>query len=127
MKILMVLTSHDRLGDTGGKTDFWLEEFAAPYYVFKNAGAEVVVTSPAGGQPPVDPKSEEQSNQKPATGTAKAGRTTRFCIFDGVTLQRHADHPTRITEHAHAKTPVWIYQLPRVGSRTGTWYIEEAG
>jgi putative intracellular protease/amidase len=59
MKILMVLTSHDRLGDTGRKTGFWLEELAAPYYAFKDAGAEVVLASPKGGQPPLDPKSNE--------------------------------------------------------------------
>ncbi len=58
MKILMVLTSHDQLGDTGKKTGFWLEEFAAPYYVFKDAGAEITLVSPKGGQPPLDPKSE---------------------------------------------------------------------
>lgn len=58
MKVLMVLTSHDQLGDTGLKTGFWLEEFAAPYYVFKDAGVDVVLASPAGGQPPLDPKSE---------------------------------------------------------------------
>ncbi len=57
MKILMVLTSHDTLGDTGEKTGFWLEEFAAPYYTFKDAGAQVTLASPAGGQPPLDPKS----------------------------------------------------------------------
>ncbi|WP_414448628.1 type 1 glutamine amidotransferase domain-containing protein [Burkholderia sp. 22PA0099] len=59
MKILMVLTSHDQLGNTGLKTGFWLEELAAPYYVFKDAGAEIVLTSPQGGQPPLDPKSNE--------------------------------------------------------------------
>jgi putative intracellular protease/amidase len=58
-KILMVLTSHDRLGDTGRKTGFWLEEFAAPYYVLHDAGAEITLASPKGGQPPVDPKSDE--------------------------------------------------------------------
>jgi putative intracellular protease/amidase len=58
MKILIVLTSHDRLGDTGKKTGFWLEEFAAPYYVLKDAGAAIAVASPKGGQPPLDPKSE---------------------------------------------------------------------
>lgn len=58
MRILMVLTSHDQLGATGEKTGFWLEEFAAPYYVFKDAGAEVVLASPKGGHPPLDPKSE---------------------------------------------------------------------
>ena len=57
MKILMVLTSHDRLADTGKKTGFWLEEFAAPYYAFKDAGADITLASPAGGQPPLDPSS----------------------------------------------------------------------
>lgn len=58
MKILMVLTSHDQLGNTGQKTGFWLEEFAAPYFVFKDAGADIVLASPAGGMPPMDPKSD---------------------------------------------------------------------
>jgi putative intracellular protease/amidase len=60
MKILMVLTSHDRMGDTGHATGFWLEEFAAPYYVFKDAGAEITLASPKGGQPPVDPNSQAE-------------------------------------------------------------------
>lgn len=63
MKILMVLTSHDRLGDTGKKTGFWLEEFVAPYYAFLDAGAEVTVVSPKGGQPPLDPKSDAPDAQ----------------------------------------------------------------
>jgi putative intracellular protease/amidase len=63
MKILMVLTSHDQLGNTGKKTGFWLEEFAAPYYAFKDAGAEITLVSPAGGQPPLDPKSDEPGAQ----------------------------------------------------------------
>lgn len=67
MKILVVLTSHDRLGDTGQKTGFWLEELAAPYYVFKDAGADVTLASPAGGQPPLDPKSDDESAQTDAT------------------------------------------------------------
>ena len=58
MKILMVLTSHDQMGDTGHKTGFWLEEFTAPFYVFKDAGADITLASPKGGQPPVDPNSE---------------------------------------------------------------------
>jgi putative intracellular protease/amidase len=62
-KVLMVLTSHDQLGDTGRKTGFWLEELAAPYYVFKDAGAEIVLASPLGGQPPLDPKSNEPDFQ----------------------------------------------------------------
>lgn len=60
MKILMVLTSHDQMGDTGHKTGFWLEEFTAPYYVFKDAGADITLASPKGGQPPVDPNSEAE-------------------------------------------------------------------
>jgi len=65
--ILMVLTSHSELGDTGKKTGFWLEEFAAPYYVFKDAGAEVTLASPQGGQPPLDPKSDAPDAQTDAT------------------------------------------------------------
>ena len=71
-RILMVLTSHDRLGDTGKKTGFWLEEFAAPYYVFKDAGAEITLASPEGGQPPLDPKSDDESAQSDATRRFKA-------------------------------------------------------
>ncbi|MBD2108194.1 type 1 glutamine amidotransferase domain-containing protein [Nodosilinea sp. FACHB-13] len=67
MKILMILTSHDRLGDTGKKTGFWLEEFAAPYYVFKDAGADITLASPQGGQPPLDPKSDAPDAQTEAT------------------------------------------------------------
>ncbi|MES2206071.1 MAG: type 1 glutamine amidotransferase domain-containing protein [Pseudomonadota bacterium] len=67
MKILMVLTSHSELGNTGRKTGFWLEELAAPYYTFKDAGADVVLASPNGGQPPLDPKSSEPANQTEQT------------------------------------------------------------
>ncbi len=63
MNILMVLTSHDQLGDSGEKTGFWLEEFAAPYYVFKDAGAQITLASPKGGQPPLDPKSDADDAQ----------------------------------------------------------------
>jgi len=72
MKVLMVLTSHDQLGNTGAKTGFWLEEFAAPYYVFKDAGADIVLASPAGGQPPLDPKSDAPDAQTDATRRFKA-------------------------------------------------------
>jgi len=67
MNILMVLTSHDQLGDTGRKTGFWLEEFASPYYIFTDAGAEITLASPKGGQPPLDPKSDEADFQTDAT------------------------------------------------------------
>jgi putative intracellular protease/amidase len=67
MKILMVLTSHSNLGNTGKKTGFWVEEFASPYYVLADAGADITIASPAGGQPPVDPKSEAPDAQTEAT------------------------------------------------------------
>ena len=72
MKILMVLTSHDQLGDTGKKTGFWLEEFAAPYYVLKDAGHDIILASPKGGQPPLDPKSDAPDAQTDATRRFKA-------------------------------------------------------
>jgi putative intracellular protease/amidase len=67
MKILIVLTSHSELGNTGKKTGFWIEEFAAPYYTLKDAGAEIILASPKGGQPPIDPKSAEPEAQTEAT------------------------------------------------------------
>ena len=71
-KILVVLTSHNQLGDTGRPTGFWLEELAAPYYVFKDAGAELALASPLGGQPPLDPKSDDPDAQTEATHRFKA-------------------------------------------------------
>ena len=67
MKILMVLTSHDKLGDTGKKTGFWVEEFAAPYYILADAGADITLASPKGGQPPIDPSSTTEDAQTEAT------------------------------------------------------------
>ena len=67
MKILMILTSHDKLGDTGKKTGFWLEEFAGPYYVLLDGGAKITLASPAGGQPPLDPQSDVPDAQTKAT------------------------------------------------------------
>ena len=72
MNILMVLTSHDQLGDTGKKTGFWLEEFAAPYYVLKDAGHAITLASPKGGQPPLDPKSDAPDAQTDDTRRFKA-------------------------------------------------------
>ncbi|WP_394755289.1 type 1 glutamine amidotransferase domain-containing protein [Rhodoferax sp.] len=71
-KILMVLTSHDQLGNSGAKTGFWLEEFAAPYYAFKDAGAAITLASPLGGQPPLDPKSDDAASQTESTERFKA-------------------------------------------------------
>lgn len=86
MKVLMVLTSHDQLGNTGRKTGFWLEEMAAPYYVFKDAGAEITLASPKGGRPPLDPKSQDPNFQtditrrfeKDADAEAQLGKTVRL-------------------------------------------------
>ncbi|MBC7415429.1 MAG: type 1 glutamine amidotransferase domain-containing protein [Herminiimonas sp.] len=86
MKILMVLTSHDQLGDTGKKTGFWLEEFAAPYYVFLDAGASVTVASPKGGQPPLDPKSDEANAQTPSTERFKEDASAQAVLASTVKL-----------------------------------------
>ncbi|NND92029.1 MAG: type 1 glutamine amidotransferase domain-containing protein [Granulosicoccus sp.] len=77
MKILMVLTSHDTLGDTGKKTGFWLEEFAAPYYAFKDAGAQITLASPKGGRPPIDPSSDNEDSQTDDTRRFKADETAQ--------------------------------------------------
>lgn len=76
-QILLVLTSHDSLGDTGEKTGFWLEEFAAPYYFFKDQGAEITLASPQGGQPPIDPKSELPDFQTDSTRRFQADAETQ--------------------------------------------------
>lgn len=86
MKILMVLTSHDELGNTGKKTGFWLEEFAAPYYVFKDAGADIVLASPAGGQPPLDPKSDLADFQTELTHRFKADPAAQEALANTVKL-----------------------------------------
>ena len=86
MKILMVLTSHDALGNTGKKTGFWLEEFAAPYFVFKDAGAEVVLASPAGGQPPLDPKSDLPEFQTAMTEHFKSDAAAQQVLANTVKL-----------------------------------------
>jgi putative intracellular protease/amidase len=82
----MVLTSHDTLGNTGGKTGFWLEEFASPYYVFKDAGVDVTVASPKGGQPPIDPKSDDPANQTPAQNRFKADDAAQSVLAHTVQL-----------------------------------------
>ncbi|TGD42461.1 type 1 glutamine amidotransferase domain-containing protein [Pseudotabrizicola sediminis] len=86
MKILMVLTSHDKLGDTGKKTGFWLEEFAAPYYVFKDAGCDVTLASPKGGQPPLDPTSDADDAQTEATKRFKGDKAAQTDLANTVVL-----------------------------------------
>ena len=85
-KVLMVLTSHDRLGNTGRPTGFWLEEFAAPYYVLQDAGADITLASPKGGQPPVDPKSDDPKAQTPAMTRFREDATAQRALANTVTL-----------------------------------------
>src|ERR1700732_2353581 len=86
MRILMVLTSHDQLGDTGRKTGFWLEEFAAPYFVFRDAGVDVTLASPKGGQPPLNPKSDLPENQTPAMARFKKDAAAQKALANTVKL-----------------------------------------
>jgi putative intracellular protease/amidase len=107
MKVLIVLTSHDRLGNTGRKTGFWLEELAAPYYVFKDAGAEITLASPKGGQPPLDPKSNEpifrtdltRRFESDAQAEAQLGKTVRLETV------RQEDYDTVFYPGGHG--PMW--------------------
>jgi putative intracellular protease/amidase len=86
MKILMVLTSHDQLGDTGRKTGFWLKEFAAPFFVFRDADVQPTLASPKGGQPPIDPKSDLQENQTPAMVRFKKDESAQKTLAHTVKL-----------------------------------------
>jgi len=86
MKILIVLTSHDQLGDTGKKTGFWLEEFAAPYYVFKDAGVAITLASPKGGQPPLDPKSDLPENLTELTKRFRTDSAAQAALANTRTL-----------------------------------------
>jgi putative intracellular protease/amidase len=79
-KVLMVLTSHDRLGNTGRKTGFWLEEFANPYYILKDAGLDVTLASPKGGQPPLDPKSDDPASETEATRRFKGDKEAQSAL-----------------------------------------------
>jgi len=107
MKILMVLTSHDQLGDTGRKTGFWLEEFAAPYFVFRDAGAELTLASPKGGQPPIDPKSDLPENQTTAMARFKEDRSAQKALSQTVRLAdlRAEDFDTVFYVGGHG--PMW--------------------
>jgi putative intracellular protease/amidase len=107
MKILMVLTSHDQLGDTGRKTGFWLEEFAAPYFIFKDAGAEIVLASPNGGQPPLDPKSNEPGFQTDLTHRFEADPLAQAALANTVRLDtvRQEDFDTVFYPGGHG--PMW--------------------
>ena len=86
MRILIVLTSHDQLGDTGNNTGFWLEEFAAPYYRLLDTNVELTLASPAGGQPPLDPKSSEDDAQTEATHRFNADQKAQAALANTVKL-----------------------------------------
>lgn len=107
MKVLMVLTSHDTLGTTGRKTGFWLEELAAPYYAFKDAGAEIVLASPKGGKPPLDPKSNEPDAQTELTHRFEADANAMTQLANTVRLDSvsQADFDTVFYPGGHG--PLW--------------------
>lgn len=107
MKVLIVLTSHDQLGNTGRKTGFWLEELAAPYYTFKDAGADIVLASPQGGQPPLDPKSNEPSFQTEFTHRFEADAAANEQLANTVRLDSvsQADFDTVFYPGGHG--PLW--------------------
>ena len=107
MKILMVITSHDKLGNTGRKTGFWLEELAAPYFVFKDAGAEVVLASPKGGQPPLDPKSNEPNFRTELTRRFEADSAANEQLASTLRLDsvKQRDYDTVFYPGGHG--PMW--------------------
>ena len=107
MKILMVLTSHDQLGNTGRKTGFWLEEFAAPYFVFRDAGVHLTLASPNGGQPPVDPKSDVPKNQTDAMARFKKDQRAQSDLANTRKLSemKSADFDTVFYVGGHG--PMW--------------------
>ena len=107
MKIVMVLTSHDTLGNTGRKTGFWLEEFAAPYFVFRDAGVELTLASPKGGQPPIDPKSDLPENQTAAMTRFKKDERAQKELSQTVKLEtiKSEDFDTVFYPGGHG--PMW--------------------
>ena len=107
MKILMVLTSHNQLGNTGRPTGFWLEEFAAPYFVFRDAGIELTLASPKGGQPPLDPKSDLPENQTPAMARFKKDAAAQKALANTVQLadMKAEDFDTVFYPGGHG--PMW--------------------
>lgn len=107
MKILLVLTSHNVLGDTGKPTGFWLEEFTAPYYAFKDAGAEVTVISPKGGHPPIDPKSDDPNNQTESMERFKKDPATQKVLAHSVKLTDVRADDYDAVFYAGGHGPMW--------------------
>lgn len=107
MNVLIVLTSHDTLGDTGRKTGFWLEELAAPYYVFEDAGYEITLASPKGGQPPLDPKSAEPDSQTDATRRFDADAKAKDALANTVKLAEVAEEDFDTIFYPGGHGPLW--------------------
>ncbi|MDW8848317.1 type 1 glutamine amidotransferase domain-containing protein [Erwinia sp. P7711] len=114
MKLLMVLTSHDRLGETGKKTGFWLEEFAAPYYVFRDAGINVVLASPAGGHPPLDPKSEEPDAQTSDTARFRQDIAAQQALANTQQLENIDSTHFDAVFYPGGHGPLWDLAVERV-------------
>lgn len=106
-KVLFVLTSHSKLGDTGEKTGFWVEEFAAPYYFLKDKGVVITLASPKGGQPPIDPKSKDESAQTPATKRFNQDEETQKLLANTMPLAKvdQADYDAVFYPGGHG--PLW--------------------
>ena len=107
MNVLIILTSHDQLGHTGKKTGFWLEEFAAPYYVFLDAGAEITLASPQGGQPPLDPMSDAPDAQSPATQRFKKDAAAQRALANTTKLSEIAADGFDAIFYPGGHGPLW--------------------
>ncbi|MCZ4222061.1 type 1 glutamine amidotransferase domain-containing protein [Pedobacter rhodius] len=107
MKVLMVLTSHSELGNTGEKTGFWIEEFAAPYYVMADAGVEITIASPKGGQPPIDPKSDAPDAQTEATKRFKADEALKTKLANTFKLSEVSDAGYDAVFYPGGHGPLW--------------------
>lgn len=116
MKILIVLTSHDQLGNTGRKTGFWLEELAAPYFVFKDAGTEIVLASPKGGQPPLDPKSNEPEFRTDLTRRFEADAAANAQLASTVRLDSISQEDFDSVFYPGGHGPMWdLAEDPNTG------------
>ncbi|MEP0873471.1 type 1 glutamine amidotransferase domain-containing protein [Trichocoleus desertorum AS-A10] len=107
MKILIVLTSHDQLGNTGKETGFWLEEFTSPYYVFKDVGADITLASPQGGQPPLDPKSDDPAAQTETTRRFKQDSEAQAALADTLELSSIAAQDYDAVFYPGGHGPLW--------------------
>jgi len=107
MKILLILTSHNQLGNTGQKTGFWLEEFATPFYIFKDANADVTLASPDGGQPPVDPKSDEPDFHTEATDRFKRDSDAQAALANTSKLSDISPDDYDAVFYAGGHGPLW--------------------